>query len=37
MNKPGEDSILSLPERHNRILMLLQQRGSLSVTQLSER
>lgn len=36
MNKPSEDTVLSLPERHGRILMLLQQQGSLSVTQLSE-
>ena len=36
MSRPGEDTVLSLPERHNRILMLLQQQGSLSVTQLSE-
>ena len=36
MNKPGEEPLLSLPERHSRILSLLQQNGSISVTQLSE-
>ena len=36
MNKPGEEPLLSLPERHSRILALLQQNGSISVTQLSE-
>ena len=36
MNKPGEEQLLSLPERHSRILSLLQQNGSISVTQLSE-
>lgn len=37
MNKTGEEPILSLPERHNRILALLQQFGSISVAQLAER
>ena len=37
MNKSGEENNLSLPERHGRILALLQQYGSISVTQLSER
>ena len=36
MNKSGEEPLLSLPERHSRILALLQQNGSISVTQLSE-
>ena len=36
MNKSGEETILSLPERHNRILALLQQNGSISVAQLAE-
>ena len=36
MNKSGEEPLLSLPERHSRILSLLQQNGSISVTQLSE-
>ena len=36
MNKSGEETILSLPERHNRILALLQQNGSISVVQLAE-
>lgn len=36
MNKTGEENLLSLPERHSRILSLLQQNGSISVTQLSE-
>lgn len=36
MNKSGEENILSLPERHNRILSLLQQNGSISVVQLAE-
>ena len=36
MNKPGEEPLLSLPERHSRILSLLQQNGSISATQLSE-
>ena len=36
MNKPGEEPLLSLLERHSRILSLLQQNGSISVTQLSE-
>ncbi len=36
MNKITEEPLLSLPERHNRILTLLQQNGSISVTQLSE-
>lgn len=36
MNKPCDEPLLSLPERHNRILTLLQQNGSISVTQLSE-
>lgn len=36
MNKPGEEPLLSLPERHSRILSLLQQNDSISVTQLSE-
>lgn len=36
MNKVSEESVLSLPERHARILALLQQNGSISVTQLAE-
>lgn len=36
MARTGEEALLSLPERHNRILMLLQQNGSISVTQLAE-
>lgn len=36
MSKSGEETLLSLPERHNRILSLLQQNGSISVAQLSE-
>ena len=36
MNKITEEPLLSLPERHSRILTLLQQNGSISVTQLSE-
>lgn len=36
MIKIGEDTLLSLPDRHARILALLQQNGSISVTQLSE-
>ena len=36
MNKISEEPLLSLPERHNRILTLLQQNGSISVTQLSD-
>ena len=36
MSKISEEPLLSLPERHNRILSLLQQNGSISVTQLSE-
>lgn len=36
MSKPGEEPLLSLPERHTRILSLLQQSGSVSVAQLSE-
>lgn len=36
MNKTGDDALLSLPERHSRILALLQQSGSISVTQLSD-
>ena len=36
MNKTGDETLLSLPERHARILSLLQQSGSISVTQLSE-
>lgn len=36
MTKAGDEVLLSLPERHNRILMLLQQNGSISVTQLAE-
>ena len=36
MNKSGEETILSLPERHNRIIALLQQNGSISVAQLAE-
>lgn len=35
-NQVGEESPLSLPERHSRILALLQQHGSISVTQLAE-
>ena len=35
-NQVGEESLLSLPERHSRILALLQQHGSISVTQLAE-
>ena len=35
-NKIEEESLLSLPERHSRILALLQQHGSISVTQLAE-
>ncbi len=35
MNK-GEDFVLSLPERHSRILAMLQQNGSISVVQLAE-
>lgn len=35
-NKNEEESLLSLPERHSRILALLQQHGSISVTQLAE-
>lgn len=37
MNKMDEEPNLSLPERHSRILALLQQNGSISVAQLSER
>ena len=37
MNKSDEEISLSLPERHSRILSLLQQSGSISVTQLAER
>ena len=37
MNKSDEEANLSLPERHSRILSLLQQNGSISVVQLSER
>lgn len=36
MNKPGDEAMLSLPERHNKILALLQQNGSITVTQLAE-
>ncbi len=36
MSKPGEELMLSLPERHSRILALLQQDGSISVSQLAE-
>ena len=36
MNKINEESLLSLPERHARILALLQQPGSISVAQFSE-
>ncbi|MDE6624542.1 MAG: DeoR/GlpR family DNA-binding transcription regulator [Alistipes sp.] len=36
MNKPKEEAVLSLPERHDRILALLRQNGSISVAQLSE-
>lgn len=36
MNKTGIDTLLSLPERHARILSLLQLNGSVSVTRLSE-
>ena len=36
MNKVSEEAVLSLPERHARILALLQQNGSISVTQLAE-
>lgn len=35
-NKIEEESLLSLPERHSRILALLQQHGPISVTQLAE-
>ena len=35
MSKHTEE-LLTLPERHNRILELLHQTGSISVTQLSE-
>lgn len=36
MNKISDDTLLSLPERHTRILSMLQQNGSISVTQLAE-
>lgn len=36
MNKNGEEPLLSLPERHTRILALLYQNGSISVARLSE-
>ena len=36
MNKTKEEALLSLPERHGRILELLRQNGSISVAQLSE-
>lgn len=36
MNKVSDDVLLSLPERHTRILSMLQQNGSISVTQLAE-
>ncbi len=36
MSKSGEEQLLSLPERHNRILAMLQQNGSISVVQLAE-
>lgn len=36
MNKNGEETLLSLPERHTRILTLLHQNGSISVARLSE-
>ena len=37
MSRTDEEPNLSLPERHSRILALLQQSGSISVAQLSER
>ncbi|MDE5637526.1 MAG: DeoR/GlpR family DNA-binding transcription regulator [Alistipes sp.] len=36
MNKTSENPLLSLSERHSRILALLQQNGSVSVMQLAE-
>lgn len=36
MDKTGDEALLSLPERHNGILTLLQQNGSISVAQLAE-
>ena len=36
MNKNGDDTLLGIRERHDMILMLLQQNGSISVTALAE-
>ena len=36
MNKLNNDTLLSLPERHARILAMLQLNGSISVTQLAD-
>lgn len=36
INKTAEEAAPSLPERHNKILALLQQNGSITVTQLAE-